>query len=71
MIRCGQGFLGPADPEAVLSQTRKRLRGSNFVDQMKIDVQDRWGLISRDDNVTIPDLVVECSLVLACHFNQL
>ena len=71
VIRCGQGSLGPADPEAVVSQTCKCLRGSNFVDQMKIDVQDRRRLISWDDNVIVPDLVVECSRVLACHFSQL
>ena len=53
--RFGRLANGPASNPKPL----ERLRAGHFVDQVQVDVQDRWPGLSLVDNVSVPDLVQE------------
>ncbi len=61
MIHHREGQLGLAHFAAGCFESRERLRGSAFVDQMAVDIDQRGLTGLFVDDVRVPDFFVECA----------
>jgi hypothetical protein len=61
----GQRAVGPAHLAAGRAKPGEGLRGGHLMDEVEVDIEDRFAVLFVDD-VCVPDLVVE-GLVRAGH----
>jgi hypothetical protein len=59
VVHHGEGEIGAADFASFGAETGKGLRGSAFVDEMAVDVDERGLARLFVDNVAVPDFLVE------------
>src|SRR5262249_5484908 len=58
VIHRREGSIGTADLDPALPQAGESLWGCDLVNEMQINVQDRWCVGLRRDEMGIPDFVV-------------
>jgi hypothetical protein len=54
----GEGAIGPAHLAAGRAKPGEGLRGGDLMDEVQVDIEDRFAVLFVDD-VSVPDLVVE------------
>jgi hypothetical protein len=59
VIHCGKRQVGPADFAAGCTQSVERLRRGDFMQQVKVDVDDGRLVIWREDKVRLPEFLEE------------
>ena len=57
MIHRGEGFLGAADFQSALAQTREGLRRGDFMHEVQVNIKDGWGFRLFSNNMRVPDFL--------------